>query len=150
VTHDESDVRLQYLAASSSIFPPAPDDFVGRDVEMFRIIQAVKDSRLVRVSGPSGIGKSALVKACCRYLIDRLPIVNLQEILWVLFDRDFQTDGLISWFEDLFEAIHDDESPVGNFPLDCFGCLKKIIQYFKDERSLFVVEAKGLTKQGMT
>jgi hypothetical protein len=136
--------------ASSSIFPPAPEDFVGRDVEMFRIIQAVKDSRLIRVSGPTGIGKSALVKACCRYLSDRLPIVNLQEILWAPFDRDFQTDCIISWFEDLFDAIHDDESPVGNFRLDCFGCLKKIIEFFKDKRSLLVVEAKNLTKQGMT
>jgi hypothetical protein len=37
----------------SSILPRATEDFfVGRNVDMFRVIKAIKDDRLVHVSGP--------------------------------------------------------------------------------------------------
>ena len=73
----------KHYAPPNHFLPPPPDVFVGRELDQFRIIQAIRDSRLVRISGPKGVGKSSLVKACCQYLKDRLHIIDFTEIIWI-------------------------------------------------------------------
>lgn len=41
---------------------------VGRDVDMYHVLQNLVDSRLVRVTGPPGVGKGSLAKAVGHYL----------------------------------------------------------------------------------
>jgi hypothetical protein len=66
------------------MFPPPPQ-ILGRQVEQYGIIQALVSCRIVRVSGPSGVGKADLVKACCEYINRRLHLMNIHEIVWFTF-----------------------------------------------------------------
>jgi len=51
---------------------PAPDDhFVGRGGELYRVLQLLRNHRLVTVKGSPGIGKSSLGKALGAYLLQR-------------------------------------------------------------------------------
>ena len=67
--------------------PAVPDHFGGRNMELYDIISAVlKDGRLITITGPFGIGKSALAVAAGRYMADRrhfqgVFFVRIQE--WV-------------------------------------------------------------------
>lgn len=44
---------------------PATSSFVGREREMGRIVEALRESRVVTLFGPGGIGKSRLAMRCC-------------------------------------------------------------------------------------
>lgn len=84
---------------SVSVYPPTtPDDIkvVGTDqhekvvVDMFRLIQSIKTARLIRVTsaavgdGGRGIAKCvSLLKTCCRYLNERVDLIQLEQIFWV-------------------------------------------------------------------
>jgi predicted ATP-dependent serine protease len=47
------------------------EDFIGRTIEMYHVINCVLDKRIVNVMGIPGIGKTTLVKAVAHYLDDR-------------------------------------------------------------------------------
>ena len=64
--------------------PTPPEDFLGREVSMYRAVNACLNRRLVTLLGLGGIGKSALAAACCHYMAlrhffsDGLVFVRLQ------------------------------------------------------------------------
>lgn len=55
----------------TGLVPSPPPDFEGREVDMYRVISTLKERRLVSVVGDAGFGKSAIVAAVCRYVMDR-------------------------------------------------------------------------------
>ena len=67
------------------ILPIPPHIFEGRQVEIFRVLDALKRARLVRVTGPVGIGKGSVVKHVCRYIQERQHIFlrEISEMLWL-------------------------------------------------------------------
>ena len=132
----------------SFTFPAPPEIFVGRSVDKFRVLQALKSSRFVRVCGKAGIGKSSVVKACCRWIGERLSILGMDEILWVPFGRFVHEEGLMGWFDEVFEAMQGDNAPLEAFQEECSGLVRKIIRYLQEKRVLLVMEAKNLTKLG--
>ena len=146
------DTTRQNVPRAAS-FPPAPELFLGRDLDIFRILQALRDgTRLVNISGHNGVGKSALVKACCRYISNRLHIMNIDEIIWLPFDQNDQEESesvVKCWLEELFDRMQDD-TPVWIFQNDCGYRIRQIMQYLQDRRPLIVIEAKNLLPQGMT
>ena len=51
---------------------PAPVEcYLGRNVETYRVVTGVLDRRLLSVTGPAGVGKSAVVIAAINYLAER-------------------------------------------------------------------------------
>jgi len=51
--------------------PMPPEDFIGREADMWRLINFLTVRRLVTVLGPTGCGKSSTVAAVCQYLSAR-------------------------------------------------------------------------------
>lgn len=52
--------------------PQPPDDFLGREVEVYRVVDALARRRkLISIVGATGVGKSALVSAVARYAAER-------------------------------------------------------------------------------
>ena len=52
----------------TKMLPSVPDNFLGRNVDMYIVMGYVKERRLVTILGPSGTGKSALAIATANYL----------------------------------------------------------------------------------
>jgi hypothetical protein len=129
---------------------PSPTDFFVRDdLEMYRTIQAIKNTRVVRVKGPAGIGKSTLVMECCRYLSDRQEVVNLDDIHWKSVNPDkeepINTDFLATCFRMLFPQWRNGSSTTPAIR----ECRRNIIYHYKERRSLLVIEAKMLSRRGI-
>ena len=88
-TSPRSVLELPSASMSSSprtrILPIPPHIFEGRQVEIFRVLDALKSTRTVRVTGPVGIGKGSVVKHVCRYIQERQHIFlrEISEILWL-------------------------------------------------------------------
>jgi hypothetical protein len=51
--------------------PATAEAFIGRNVETYRVITGVLDRRLVSVTGPAGVGKTAVAVAGLNYLAQR-------------------------------------------------------------------------------
>lgn len=64
--------------------PTPPQFFLGREVDMFRVLCAVMANRLVIVTGEPGVGRSSLVCAICHYINERKStIMNVNQIFHV-------------------------------------------------------------------
>lgn len=51
--------------------PVPPEDFVGREVDMWRVVSLFAVRRLVTLEGAAGVGKSAVASAVAQYLSAR-------------------------------------------------------------------------------
>jgi len=63
--------------------PTPPQGFLGREVEMYLLLNAVLDKRLVNLVGPTGMGRSSLVAALCHYAHDRKADMRIDNIFYV-------------------------------------------------------------------
>ena len=59
------------VSAPPDHLPDTPEDFEGREVDMYNIITLLQKRALVTVTGERGMGKSAVVIAVMRYLAER-------------------------------------------------------------------------------
>ncbi|KAJ1636306.1 hypothetical protein T492DRAFT_400028 [Pavlovales sp. CCMP2436] len=80
--------ELPGLAAELTARRPVsyPEHFVGRHVELWMLLQRVLRGRLVVLTGPRGVGKSALAMALAHYVADRSRSS---------FDRAELSDGVV-------------------------------------------------------
>ena len=63
--------------------PTPPQGFLGREVEMYLLLNAVLDKRLVNLVGPTVMGRSSLVAALCHYVHDRKADMRIDNIFYV-------------------------------------------------------------------
>lgn len=64
--------------------PTPPQFFLGREVEMYHVLNAILTKRLVTVVGETGVGKSSLVCAICHYINERSStILEVDRIFFV-------------------------------------------------------------------
>lgn len=130
-------------------FPPPPHVFVGRKVEQFHILRALQSSRLVRVSGATGVGKADLVKAVCSYANIRLHMVGFHDILWVPYQEEIRSGEPFCYFQDLLGLLSD-FSPAYRFLDKAQTPIAKLVDYFQLRRTLLVMDAKGFsTTEGL-
>jgi len=60
------------MSSPGSKYVPAPPvDFVGREVDTYRVIRDISKQRLVTLVGVPGVGKTSLACAACTYMADR-------------------------------------------------------------------------------
>jgi len=61
--------------------PPAIQDFVGREIDMHRLLDKAVRRRFVEVIGEPGIGKTSLVVEACRFLLLRREF--FQDVMYI-------------------------------------------------------------------
>ena len=66
-----------------SLLPSPPEDFLGRETEMYIILNAVLNRRLVCVVGISGVGRSSIVTALTSYIQERRNTTGIAHIFFV-------------------------------------------------------------------
>ena len=67
--------------------PTPPQDFLGREIEMYKLLNAVLDRRLVNLVGPVGMGRSSLAAALCHYIHDRKQDMGIDDIFYIRADQ---------------------------------------------------------------
>jgi O-acetyl-ADP-ribose deacetylase (regulator of RNase III) len=65
------------------ILPMLPKYFIGREVDIYKVLEALKVDDVVRIGGPKGSGKTALAAAACRYVDQRRKALGYDEVLWL-------------------------------------------------------------------
>ena len=76
LTRTKSGQKLTRTSSGSfsdlgKLLPSVPDNFLGRNVDMYRVMGYTKERRVVTLLGPEGSGKSALAIATANYIDER-------------------------------------------------------------------------------
>eukprot|EP00980_Cylindrotheca_fusiformis_P003949 scaffold871_cov130-Cylindrotheca_fusiformis.AAC.26 len=135
-------------------FPPPPQVFIGRQVDQFHILSALRFSRLVSVSGARGVGKADLIKSLCAYIIRRLHMVDVHDIVWVPYQEEIRSGEPFCYFQGLMK-IFNDASPTSQFFDKARTHIAKLVEYYRLPKTLLVIDAKefstmnGLGKLGL-
>lgn len=98
--------------------PSPPPCFLGREVDMFKVLQDIKDRqrRLISVTGDTGIGRSSLVCALCHYINERASTMtnDVQHIYFVRVKQGLSRNTcralIVSLLQKLIDARKIDES----------------------------------------
>lgn len=132
-------------APSSPFMPPVPpQNFVGREVDMYCALKALfsKRSRLVRITGSSGIGKKSLARALANY-INRRNIWG--ELLWFPSSRQGKGGDLVSHWLKLFELISNEQT-LSSFQTssEYQKVCEAIFVEFYEKKALIFVDTVGM------
>ena len=83
--------------------PSPPEDFLGRETEMYIILNAVLNRRLVSVVGIAGVGRSSIVTSLTTYIQERR---NTTGISYIFFVRSAQRFGKgLTYIKRLFKQL---------------------------------------------
>eukprot|EP00567_Pseudictyota_dubia_P000815 CAMPEP_0197467160 /NCGR_PEP_ID=MMETSP1175-20131217/65425_1 /TAXON_ID=1003142 /ORGANISM="Triceratium dubium, Strain CCMP147" /LENGTH=1257 /DNA_ID=CAMNT_0043003223 /DNA_START=3 /DNA_END=3776 /DNA_ORIENTATION=+ len=134
----------------SGHLPHPPNNFVGRESEMYEVLQSLSWSRLVRITGPLGIGKCSLAAAVCRYMNERSRTFAWKEMLWLPFMHPLKTDELVMSLQIIFDMIQGDEydtllNQVEKYDVAC----STVIEHFSGKKTLIVIDAKKFSEKSM-
>lgn len=88
--------------------PSPPQFFLGREVEMYEVLQKILETRLVSVVGEAGIGRSSLLCALCHYINERAStILEIERIYHVKAKRDGKKNGSCALIRRLIQKLGD-------------------------------------------
>jgi serine/threonine protein kinase len=91
--------------------PRLPQCFVGRNVDMYHVISALRRADLVRVGGIEGVGKSCVVSAVCGYIVQRPRSFPMDYLFW-LEPSSLTSTSHSSPYQELasaFQAVFEDD-----------------------------------------
>mmetsp|Transcript_37350 Transcript_37350/g.57949 ORF Transcript_37350/g.57949 Transcript_37350/m.57949 type:complete len:1510 (+) Transcript_37350:109-4638(+) len=87
-----------------SIVPSLPQHFVGREVDMYEILESLRVDDVIRVGGEPGIGKKSVLAAVSRYVLERPKSFLINDVFWLPAPKGIipEEDTL---YHDLCEAL---------------------------------------------
>jgi Ran GTPase-activating protein (RanGAP) involved in mRNA processing and transport len=147
-THPVSPLPEKDEQSDLSLLPQLPQHFLGREVDMFEILEAMRVDDLIRVSGKKGSGKCSVVAAACRYMLHRRKSFQIDDIYWlpapegVIPDEDSLLGDLclaINIMKDAGSDTWDDD--------DLLECRERIELELEDKRALLVIDDREFSSR---
>jgi len=136
-------------SSSNRILPVPTHIFEGRQVELYRVLDALKSARIVRVTGPVGIGKGSVVQRVCQYIQDRQRLFSreIAEILWLPSPetqqgQDDELSKLLTTFCSVFAATTTTSSTTLSSPVAYQHCQRQLLSYLHENKVLLVIDAR--------
>jgi hypothetical protein len=122
--------------------PSPPDVFLGREVDMFRVLENVLKKRLVSVVGDVGVGKSSLVRALCHYINERAStMICIEHIYFVKAPRISKQIAFRELAQALLKKLDEEEKVKMPEPeADMETMFDVICKRLKQEKALVVFE----------
>ncbi|KAL3925138.1 MAG: hypothetical protein SGILL_000610 [Bacillariaceae sp.] len=78
-----SETEVQIMDEARSKLPTLPKNFIGREVDMCEVLEALMVDNVVRVGGVKGSGKTSLVAAISRYVQQRSKTFKYDDVFWL-------------------------------------------------------------------
>lgn len=128
----------------SRILPKVPQYFVGREMDMYTILDALRSNEIVSIQGPPDIGKTSLVAALTRYIEQRHKSFLFDDVFWLPVQEGSipPDDFLCHDLSRLFEMIKkDSDVQQDRVYTDCWG---HVLRQLHDKRVLLVVHGRSI------
>lgn len=123
--------------------PPLPRHFMGREVDMYEILEALRADDVARLGGDKGSGKTAVATAVCRYINFRKKTFKYDNIFWlpppdhVTPEEDTLFGDLCGLFNKFMVADHSVWEDG-----DVIECRERINIELEGTKSLFAIDTR--------
>jgi hypothetical protein len=119
--------------ADTSMLPPIPKHFVGREVDMYEILESLRVDDVIRIGGAPGSGKASLVSAVSRYILKRPKSFLIDNVLWLPQPKGLAVDE---------DTMYGDLCQVSSMLIDAEDDIWEEEEY-KDSRERILLEMEG-------
>ena len=142
------DHRPEIESPDMSLVPKLPDHFVGREVDMYEILESLRVDDVIRVGGEAGIGKKSVLAAVSRYILERPKSFLINEVFWlptpkgIVAEEDTLYADLvqaIEWMVNAEDDIWDED--------DFTDCRERIMIELEDIRAILVIDGRIFTTE---
>lgn len=127
----------------TSMLPPIPSHFVGREVDMYEVLESLRVDDVVRVGGTGGSGKCALLAAVAHYVLARPESFGINAVYWLppppeVYPEEDTCYGDLAQVMDLLVEAEDDI-----WDEDLYAeCRERIMIELGDQRSILVIDGR--------
>ena len=83
VIPDGDHLQENDISHALQIIPQLPQHYIGRESDMYEILESLRVDDVVRVGGPPGSGKKSVVAAVCRYVLQRKSSFLIDDVFWL-------------------------------------------------------------------
>ena len=98
-------IPLPVGTINTCLLPRFPNQFFGREVDMYEISESLRVDDVVRVGGVPGSGKKSLLTVLSRYILDRPSSFQIDNIYWLPPSPEFDEPDPDSLYGDLSQVM---------------------------------------------
>ncbi len=130
-------------SGDTSMLPPLPSQFVGREVDMYEVLESLRVDDVVRVGGVGGSGKCTLLSAVARYVLARPQSFGIGAVYWLppppdVYPEEDTCYGDLAQIIDLLVEAEDDI-----WDEDLYvECRERIMVELEDRRTILVIDGR--------
>jgi len=141
-TLDEFSENL-LLEEARKTLPKLPKYFIGREVDMCRVMDVLRVEKLVRIGGVRGMGKSSVAAAVCRYVQKRPKTFQFDDVFWlplargVVPEEDTLFADLVLYSNLMMNADHDISSD-----MDALECRERVEIELEGRHCLLAIDSR--------
>jgi Ran GTPase-activating protein (RanGAP) involved in mRNA processing and transport len=127
------------------LLPELPRRFVGREVDMYEILEALRVEDVVRVGGRPGIGKTSAVAAVSRYVLQRRKSFQIDNFFWlppgkgVIPDEDSLYGDLCQAISLIIKSDHDIWQDADSSAMEC---RERIELELEGQRTIIAIDGR--------
>lgn len=127
----------------TTMLPPLPSHFVGREVDMYEVLESLRVDDVVRVGGTAGSGKCTLLAAVAHYVLARPESFGINAVYWLppppeVYPEEDTCYGDLAQVMDLLVEAEDDI-----WDEDLYAeCRERIMIELADQRSILVIDGR--------
>ena len=127
----------------TTMLPPLPTPFVGREVDMYEILESLRVDDVVRVGGPSGSGKVSLLSAVSRYILARPASFGIGAVYWLPPPPDVfpEEDTCYGDFAQVMDLLVEAEDDIWDEELYT-ECRERIMVELEHQRTILVIDGR--------
>jgi hypothetical protein len=132
----------------TTLLPPLPEQFVGREVDMYEILESLRVDDVIRVGGVPGSGKTSVISAVSRYILKRPKSFHINSVFWLPAPKGVvpEDDSLfgdlcqvMNWLVEAEDDIWDEE--------DYTECRERIMIELEDQKTILVIDGRVFTSE---
>jgi hypothetical protein len=134
----------------NNILPPPPDYFVGREIEIFRILEALQITNCVEISGNSGCGKECVLAASLEYALKRNETFSIEEVCWIPAPKEAMVDP-DSLYGDLIlccDLISDSSEDLWDRSEEVLDCRERLAIELEGAKIVVVIDNRSFCSTG--
>jgi hypothetical protein len=123
--------------------PTPPQFFIGREVDLYHVLNSVLTKRLVSVVGEKGVGRSSLVYALCHYVNERRStIIEIDRIFFVRATQNRGSNRFVAVLQQLLKKLMQDGRLVqqGYDAMDMEELIHAICKALNKVKALLVID----------
>jgi len=132
-----------------SMLPVPPQHFLGRELEMYWILKSMflKGIRLVRITGPGGVGKTSIAKALGHYMEKRSM---WGEVYWL--PSTYKGQGIYSQWYNLVCLLENESADGASLESsDTYQRIRSyILSFFYDKKAVLIFNVSTFTDNALS